>query len=297
MYSLTQKVMSLVCIMFFTISLSANAQPGSRSINVKVTGANNSVNVILIPGLSSPGNVWDSTVNALADDYRFHVVSLPGFAGKAPVETDAPFIEAMATEIVNYIKENNLEDPVLAGHSLGGFLSLYIGVQYPDLPGKIISVDGVPFLPAMTNPYMTEESALPMANNMKNQLLEMSDDQRLAQQKQVIATMVTDPERQKTAVEWSMQSDLATVADAVHYLYSNDIRDDLSRIEVPVLVFGAWKAYENYGVTKQMSLEMYRRQFSKLEDVTIEISDAGKHFLMWDDPKLITSKFDKFLSN
>jgi len=297
MYSLYQKIMALVCLMLFTLSIPADAQPESYSFDVNVTGDKNSKNVLLIPGLSSPGDVWDSTVNALAGNYRFHVVSLPGFAGKAPTETDEPFIEAMAKEIVNYIKNNDLESPVLAGHSLGGFLSLYIGVHHPDLPAKIISVDGVPFLPAITNPYMTEESALTMANNMRNQLLQMNDDQRLAQQKQVIATMVTNPEKQNLAVDWSMKSDIETVAEAVHYLYSTDLRDDLSRIKVPVLVFGAWKAYENYGVTKQMSLEMYGRQFSDLDDVTIEMSDAGKHFLMWDDPELITSKFDKFLSN
>jgi pimeloyl-ACP methyl ester carboxylesterase len=297
MYRLYQKAAILICLMLFAFGLRADAQPKSENIDVKVIGANNATNVILIPGLSSPGDVWDSTVNALSDNYRFHVVSLPGFAGKAPVETDEPFIEAMASEIVNYIKNNDLKKPVLAGHSLGGFLSLYIGVHHPRLPAKIISVDGVPFLPAMTNPNITEESAEPMANTMRNQILQMTSDQRLARQKQVIATMVTDPEKQKTAVEWSMQSDVETVAEAVHYLYSNDLRDDLSRIEAPVLVFGAWKAYENYGVTKQMSLDMYSRQFSELDDVTIEISDSGKHFLMWDDPELITSNFDKFLSN
>jgi len=297
MYSLYQKGLPLFCLIFLTTSFSADAQPEPKSIDVEVTGNSNSMNVLLIPGLSSPGDVWDSTVNALTGDYRFHVVSLPGFAGKAPVETDTPFIEAMAAEIVNYIKNNDLEKPVLAGHSLGGFLSLYIGVHHPDLPSKIISVDGVPFLPAMTNPFMTEESSATMANNMKSQLLQMTNDQRLAQQKQVIATMVTDPEKQKTAVEWSMQSDIETVAESVHYLYSNDLRDDLSRINVPVMVFGAWKAYESFGVTKQMSLDMYSRQFGELDDVTIEISDNGKHFLMWDDPKLITSNFDKFLSN
>lgn len=297
MKTLYKKITALVCLILFTLSLCADAQPESKSISVKITGDKQSTNVLLIPGLSSPGDVWDSTVNALADDYRFHVVSLPGFAGKDPIETDTPFIEAMAEEIVNYIKDKNLEKPVLAGHSLGGFLSLYIGIHHPDLPAKIISVDGVPFLPAMTNPFMTEESAGAMANNMRNQLLQMTNDQRLAQQQQVIATMVTDPEKQKTTVEWSMQSDVKTVADAVHYLYSNDLRDDLSRIKVPVLVFGAWKAYENYGVTKQMSLDMYSRQFSKLDDVTIEIGDSGKHFLMWDDPELITSNFNKFLSN
>lgn len=291
------KFITVIIIGSLICSLCAHAQSGSSGISVEVTGVEDARNVLLIPGLSSPGDVWDSTVDDLKDRYRFHVVSLPGFAGSAPVETDEPFIEAMAKSIVDYIKSNNIENPVLAGHSLGGFLALYIGAEHPDLPAKIISVDGVPFLPAMTNPYMTEESAKTMAENAKNQYLGLSDEQLLAQQRQVIATMVTDSTKEELAVDWSMKSDRGTVAEAIHYLYSTDLRDELSQIEAPILVFGAWKAYENYGVTKQMSHDMYTRQFREANHVTIKISDTGKHFLMWDDPGLITSEFDKFMSN
>lgn len=291
------KFIFAVIIGSFTGSAIVDAQSVSSGISVEVTGAEDAHNVILIPGLSSPGDVWDSTVDGLNNRYRFHVVSLPGFAGHDPVETEEPFIEAVAKSIVEYIQSNNIEDPVLAGHSLGGFLSLYIGVEYPELPSKIISVDGVPFLPAMTNPYMTEESAKPMAENTKNRYLTLSDDQLLAQQRQVIATMVTDSAKQQLAVDWSMKSDRETVAEAIHYLYSTDLRDELSQINVPVLVFGAWKAYENFGVTKQMSHDMYSRQFREADRVTIKISDTGRHFLMWDDPGLITSEIDKFISN
>lgn len=291
------KLILTIIIGCLICSMTAHAQSYSSGISIKVTGAEGARNVLLIPGLSSPGDVWDGTVDDLKEKYRFHVVSLPGFAGSNPVETETPFIEAMAEAIVDYIKSNNVENPVLAGHSLGGFLSLYIGTKYPDLPAKIISVDGVPFLPAMMNQYMTEESVKPMADNFKNQYLRMSDDQLLAQQRQVTASMVTDTAKQKQAVDWSMKSDRETVAEAIHYLYSTDLRDELSQIEVPILVFGAWKAYENFGVTKQMSHDMYTRQFSEADSVSIKISEEGRHFLMWDDPGFITSEFDKFISN
>lgn len=290
------KFIAIICLLLAQFTIAAQAQTGAHGIDVRVIGDADAKNVILIPGLSSPGDVWNSTVEAMGDEYRFHVVSLPGFAGKQPVETNQPFIEFMAKGIVGYIHANNLKRPVLAGHSLGGFLSLYIGIHYPEVPGKIVSVDGVPFLPAMVNPYMTEESAKTMADNMKSQLLNTTVEQRLVQQKQVIETMVTDPEKQKLAVDWSMKSDIETVAASVHYLYSTDLRDDLSSIEVPVLVFGAWKAYENYGVTKEMSRQMYSSQFSEAGRVTIKISDTGRHFLMWDDPELIIAEMTKFMS-
>ena len=297
MSKLISKFITILFLILAQFTIAVQAQTGTHGMDVHVTGDSNAKNVILIPGLSSPGEVWNSTVEALGDGYRFHIVSLPGFAGEAPVETDRPFIEVMAEAIVEYISENRIEKPVLAGHSLGGFMSLYIGVHYPDVPEKIVSVDGVPFLPAMVNPLMTEESAKSMAENMRNRLLNATVEQRRAQQEQVIETMVTDPEKQKVAVNWSMSSDVETVAAAVHYMYSTDLRDDLSAIEVPVLVFGAWKAYENYGVTKEMSRQMYSAQYSEADRVTIKISDSGRHFLMWDDPELITTEMAQFLSD
>ena len=298
MLKMILKIVAIICLTLTQLSVSLQAQTGSSAlaIDVRVVGEDSARDVILIPGLSSPGEVWNSTVKALGGNYRFHIVSLPGFAGTPPVDTEKPFIEAMADDIVDYITENGIEQPVLAGHSLGGFLSLYIGVQHPDLPAKIVSVDGVPFLPAMVNPYMTEESAQSMAENMRSQMLNATREQRLAQQQQVIQTMVTDPEKQKVAVDWSMNSDIETVAASVHYLYSTDLRDDLSAIKVPVLVFGAWKAYESYGVTKEMSRQMYNRQYSEVNQLTLEISDTGRHFLMWDDPELIINGMAGFLS-
>ena len=291
------KTILSVIVSCLVCSFCAHAQSAGSGITVEVIGPEQAPNVVLIPGLSSPGEVWHSTVEELKDRYRFHVVSLPGFAGSEPVQTDKPFLEAMADQIVGYLSSNSIENPILAGHSLGGFLSLYIGAEHPNLPVKIISVDGVPFLPAMTNPYMTEESAQTMADNAKNRYLELSDEQLRAQQKQVIATMVTDSSKQELAIKWSMESDRETVAESVHYLYGTDLRDELSGIKVPILVFGAWKAYENFGVTKQMSHDMYTRQFSEADSVSIKISDSGRHFLMWDDPELITSEFDKFITN
>jgi len=38
--------------------------------------------MILIPGLSCPGDVWDETVAHYKDRYQMHVLSLAGFRGR-----------------------------------------------------------------------------------------------------------------------------------------------------------------------------------------------------------------------
>src|SRR5579872_1816781 len=49
--------------------------------------------MILIPGLSCPGEVWDGTVDRYKDRFEMHVLSLAGFAGVPRVE--GPFLETV----------------------------------------------------------------------------------------------------------------------------------------------------------------------------------------------------------
>ena len=51
-----------------------------QPFQVKVTGHGQPM--ILIPGLSCPGEVWDGAVAHYKDHYQLHVISLAGFAGE-----------------------------------------------------------------------------------------------------------------------------------------------------------------------------------------------------------------------
>jgi pimeloyl-ACP methyl ester carboxylesterase len=275
--------------------MQGNAEASERyDFDVDVTGSGD--DIVLIPGLSSSGEVWNETVSELEDSYRLHVITLPGFAGNEPVETDDEFVFQMAEQIVDYVQDNQIKDPVLMGHSMGGFMSLYIATQYPELPSKVISVDGVPFMAAMINPMATEESGKQMAQQMTSQMEMMAGESRRQMHEQIISTMITDPEKQEIAVEWSMTSDLETIGHSVRALYTTDLRDDLEKIEVPILMLGSWKGYESYGITKQRTEQMLRQQYANAEDVTIRVSEEGLHFLMWDDFRFMIDAFRSFVS-
>lgn len=275
--------------------LQGNTEASERyDFDVEVTGTG--IDVILIPGLSSSGDVWNETVAELKNSYRLHVVTLPGFAGKDPIDTDEEFVFQMAEQIVDYIRAGEIENPVLMGHSMGGFMSLYIATEYPDLPLKVVSVDGVPFMTAMINPRATEETGEQMAMQMTNQLRMMAGQNRRQMHQQVISTMVTDTKKQEEAVEWSMTSDLSTISHSVQALYTNDLRDDLQRVKAPILMLGSWKGYESYGITKERTEQMLKQQYSNADDVTIKVSEEGLHFLMWDDFDFMIQSFRSFMS-
>ena len=65
------------------LSAAASAQSPHPSFDVKVTGHGPAV--VLIPGLLSTGEVWETTVERYKDRYTLHVLTLAGFGGPAPI--------------------------------------------------------------------------------------------------------------------------------------------------------------------------------------------------------------------
>ena len=124
--------------------------------------------MLLIPGLTCPGAVWDKTVAHYQRQYQCHVVSLAGFGGTPAGPATAALLPAVRDQLLAYLKAQRLNKPVVIGHSLGGFLALAMSVQQPDAIGPLVIVDSLPFLPAGQNPALTAETAQPMAAAMRH---------------------------------------------------------------------------------------------------------------------------------
>ena len=219
--------------------------------------------------------------------------------GTEPIaDNEGRYLEKMKELVLDYIKEAGLEKPVIVGHSLGGFLALNIAIDSPDLPAKLVIVDSLPFLPAIQMPGATVESFKPMAENMRNMMRNSSGQSREArinQQRMMLKTMIADEENIDIALEWGLQSDAETVAQAMYELYTLDIREDLAKIKVPTLVMGAYIAYQQYGVTRASTMKNYTDQYAQLDGVIVDLTDKGNHFIMWDDPEFMQSWLKKFL--
>ena len=249
--------------------------------------------MLLIPGLTCPGAVWDETVAHYQKQYQCHIISLAGFGGVAPATVTDPLLPAVRDQLLAYIKTQKLNRPVVVGHSLGGFLALALSVAAPTAIGPLVIVDSLPFLAAIQNPATTVETAKPMAAGMRQQMKQ--GHQPAATQRQMVAGMVTDTARQALVARWGMASDPGTVAQAYYDLFTTDLRADISRIQQPVLVLGAWAAYAQYGSTKESTRAIFAQQYAKLPQVRIEMSEAGRHFLMYDDTAWFLAQSDAFL--
>ncbi|WKK74090.2 hypothetical protein QYS49_20035 [Marivirga salinae] len=54
----------------------------------------------------------------------------------------------------------------------------------------------------------------------------------------------------------------------------------MSYVKTPVLVLGAWAAYERYGNTKQAVENNYKAQCKDIKSVRVAVADKAYHFIL-----------------
>jgi len=260
----------------------------AQPFEVEIAGEGRSM--ILIPGLSNGGEVWNATVEHFQSQFECHTLTLAGFAGLPSI--GPPFLETVRTGLAQYIRERGLKKPVVVGHSLGGFLALWLASEEPDLVGPVISVDGVPYLPALLDPSATVESAKIQAENIQKYLASVTKEQFQIQNKMSLSMMITDPSIVDSIAVESGKSDPAAVAQATYEVMTTDLRPCVSSIRTPVLLIGSG-AFAKTAEMKEHISTAYRRQIHSNHHFVL--AENARHFIMLDDPQFFFNVVEEFL--
>ena len=277
----------LAITLAFALSLSAQ-----DAFRVKVTGHGQPM--ILIPGLSSSGETWDTTVAHYQDRFECHVFTVAGFAGVPRIP--APMLEHARDAIAAYAIEKKLKKPVILGHSLGGFLALSIAEKYPDLPSKLVIVDAYPFLSAVYDSSITLEQAKSNAEMAKKFMSSQTQDIYEQYVKSGVGTrmMATKDSDQQRIIAWGLASDRTASADAMVEMMTTDLREDIAKIQSPALVLATWAGMKDF-TDRAKTQSNLKSQYARLSGVQIELHDTARHFLMWDDPVWMFARMDAFV--
>ena len=275
--------------------VAAVAAPAFASDRIGVTVRGSGPDVVLIPGLSSSPQVWDSTIEALPG-YRYHIVHVAGFAGRpAGANAAGEVVEPVAEEIARYIREARLERPAIVGHSLGGAWAMMIASRHSDLASKIMVVDMMPFMAALFGgPAATPETVRPFAEQMRTAIRSGTGDARKAITEQTIATMVRTESLRPMAVKHSLASDAAVSAQAMYELMLLDQRPALKAITVPIQVL--WVRSPGAPVTDEQMAQFYGISFANAPQAKLTQVPGSYHFIMWDAPQAFQRELKAFLA-
>lgn len=269
-----------------------NNNKAENQFTVKVLGQGKPV--ILIPGLMSDARVWQSLSMALSTHYQLHLVSIAGFADTPAVSS--PSFNEVKTQLLAYIEKNKLQHPAVIGHSLGGFMALWLASSAPDKIAAVISVDGLPFIgPIFTySNTSTVASLATQATQMRDLYKSMSQRQLSAQSRYGLALQAGSEEAQAKVMAMIESSDPATVAEAIYTLLSTDLRPDIARITAPTLLLGASGGFSE---TAQQTLveQLYQQQLAALPSAKLKMNTQSRHFIMFDEPQWLNAQILEFL--
>ncbi len=254
------------------------------AFSVKVTGTGRPM--ILIPGLSCGGDVWDGTVAHFKDHYQCHVLTLAGFAGQPPIH--GPFLGHVITDLQKYIRDQKLDHPIIIGHSLGALLAYSLAASTPTQVGPIIAVDGLPFISAIFNPAATVESSRPFAEQYRTMYNSQTQEAFAAANRKALEGMITDPKNVDVVDATSKKSDPKTVGEAVYEVMITDMRPRVKLIQSPVLLLGSTQSSSALEV-------VYQDEVSTIPNLKVVFAPKSKHFIQLDAPEFFYAQVESFL--
>ena len=287
----TQKIIKMKKIKFLILTLAlpllsttVSAQNKSYPFDIKISGKGDQ-SIIFIPGFASSGAVWDETKSNYEKDFTCYTLTMAGFAGIKP-QPNATFTN-WENSIANYIKENRIEKPIIIGHSMGGGLALAIASDYPELIKKIVVVDALPCLQALSNPAFTSTEN-PDCSQMVNQMTSLTEEQFHQIQTNSISRLVAETSKRELVVSWSISSDRKTFAEMYCDFINTDLRLKIKNIKCPSLIL-----LEDSFKTVKPAIE---EQYKNLNNANLQYSNKGLHFVMYDDKEWYLNQLNNFLN-
>ena len=252
--------------------------------------------LILIPGLSSGAWAWQDTIRQFEGQHAIYVLTLPGFDAQPAIAGNVADITLKAIE--QLIATRKLKKPVLIGHSLGGTLSLAYAERHPAQIGGVVTIDGLPVFPGTET--MPLDQRPQMAEGMKARMAGMDRATFAAQQKSFMrGTGVLDMSRADALAELSAKSDPAAVVGSMADIFALDLRPDLAKIDVPVLVIAPYFDADatQTGATEASKAEYYKSLMAGTPKVEVKSIAPARHFLMFDQPEKLADTIRSYLKS
>ena len=280
-----KKYIVIIALLFSALCVNVFAQTKSYPFEVIKTGKGKQA-ILFIPGFASSGEVWNETKTAFEKDFTCYTLTMAGFADAKPYPS--PSFENWKAGIATYIKTNKIEKPIVIGHSMGGGLALALAADYPDLIGKIVVVDALPCLAALSNvSFKSKENN--DCSPMVAQMTAMNETQFYEMQKQAMPRLLQDASKLEMVVDWSVKSDRKTFAQMYCDFFNTDLRERISTVKCPSLIL-----LESNFINLKPAIE---EQYKNLKTANFQYANKGLHFIMYDDKDWYLVQLNNFIKS
>jgi len=248
--------------------------------------------VILIPGLATPREVWRPLADALKGRARLHLVELRGFGpGDPGPNAQGGAIAGLVEGLADYIARHKLIHVRVVGHSLGGLAALELAQRKPTGLDGVMIVDALPFIGTLfAGPQASVATIAPQAAAMRDQLLALAASGG-AMPPALHQSLVA--EGKARLAQWAEAVDLRTVAHALHEDMMTDARSGLPALALPLTVLVPLAGSE---ADQARTRALYTAAYPPAPDARLVWVADSAHFVMLDQPTPFEQAVRAFLA-
>ncbi len=249
--------------------------------------------VYLIPGLSSPRQVWDGIAPDLAKDRQVLLVQVNGFGGDGIGQNGkSGMTDGIIPDILADAAKRGAKRPAVIGHSYGGLIAMMLAARHPDRVGRLLVVDTLPFFGRLFDPAATPASIAPRAEQLRAMTIAGADRMK------AMPAVTSDPggiwsntpEGRIKVANWGLKADQRAVAQALYEDIVTDIGPELGKVTAKpfTILYAA-------GMGEAQAKAVWERAYAGTPARLVAVPDSY-HFIMLDQPQRFAAEVKAFLA-
>lgn len=254
--------------------------------------------ILFVHGLGSYAPAWKKNVEALKKSYRCIAIDLPGYG----MSSKGNFEGSMSyyADIINAVAQKlNIEKLTLAGHSMGGQISIMAALAYPQLVKGLVLVSPAGFETFTAGQkqwfreVVTPKSVMltPVDNiisNIGSNFYDFPDEAQF---------MIDDRIAMRSAASFDLYCH--QIVKSIHGMVDQPVIEYLEDINVPTLiVFGKQdNLIPNRFLNPGKTIVVAQMGSSKIKQSKLVMVDKAGHFVHFEQDEEVNRVITEFLNN
>lgn len=252
--------------------------------------------IIFIHGLGSYLPAWNRNVNELSKNYRCIAIDLPGY-GKSSKEPHSGKMSFYAGIVKELVQELKLGKVYLAGHSMGGQISMTTHLLFPEIVEGLILVDPAGFetfnkgqkqwfRDVMTLDGVRLTTAEAIQSNLASNFYRVPKEADF---------MVTDRMAIRTASDFNAYC--YAVVQSVSGMVNEPVLPYLTDIKCPTIIFFGENdnLIPNRYLNPGRTVEIAKSGANKISGSKLVMVPKAGHFMMFEKPGVFNTEVKNFL--
>ncbi|WKN33343.1 alpha/beta fold hydrolase [Porifericola rhodea] len=240
--------------------------------------------MVILHGVFGTSDNLQTLGKQLAEKYQVYLVDQRNH-GASPHSEEFSY-EAMAEDLHHLIQKQQLENPIILGHSMGGKVAMFYATQYPEEFDKLIVVDIAPKAYPVHHQQILEALSAVKIDEISSRKEAEEEIKPIIAEPGVRQFLLKNLKRSDDNKGFAWKLNLPVIRDKIENI--GKAVDDSKAIEKDVLFISGAKS--NY--IKKGDEDLIHKIFPSAKIVTIE--DAG-HWVHAEQPKRLLEEVLSFL--